>query len=59
MTIDIEELREDLKQDSYGAFFGGGYGGAMMEAIDIDRASPRKLVELALERGIDLSKYEV
>ena len=59
MTIDIEELREDLKQDSYGAFFGGGYGGAMMEAIDIDRASPRELVELALERGIDLSKYEV
>ena len=59
MTIDIEELREDLKQDSYGAFFGGGYGGAMMEAIDIDQASPRELVELALERGFDLRKYEV
>lgn len=59
MTIDIEALREDLKQDSYGAFFGGGFGGAMMEAIDIDRAPPRKLVELAVERGVDLRKYEV
>ena len=59
MTIDIEELREDLKQDSYGAFFGGGFGGALMEALDIDRASPKELVELAVERGIDLKKYEV
>ena len=55
----LEKLREDLKRDSYGAFFCGGFGGALMEAMDIDRASPKELVELALEKGIDLRKYEV
>lgn len=48
MMIDIEALREDLKQESYGAFFGGGFGGVLMEVMDIDRVSPRELVELAV-----------
>jgi len=58
MTIDIEELREILKQESYGAFFGGGFGGPLMEISDIDRASPEELVAIAQRNGIDLSKYE-
>jgi len=58
MTIDIEELREALKQECYGAFFAGGFGGALMESFDIDRASPEELVSIALRNGIDLSDYE-
>ena len=59
MTIDVDALRRDLKENSLGAFFGGGFGGALMEAMDADRASPEELVEIALRNGVDLSKYEV
>ena len=58
MTIDVEKLREALKQECCGAFFGGGFGGALMESFDVERASPEELVKIALEKGIDLSKYQ-
>lgn len=57
MTIDIEALREELKQECYGAFFGGGFGEALMESFDLERASPEELVEIAEEKGIDFRKY--
>ena len=57
-NIDIDKLREDLENDSYGAFYGGGFGGALIEAFDIEGASPEELVEIALEKGIDLTDYE-
>ena len=56
---DIEQLSEDLKQEALGAFFGGGFGGALIEASDIDRASDQELVDMAERWGIDLSKYQV
>ena len=28
MFFDIDGLRDDMEDDCYGAFFGGGYGGA-------------------------------
>ena len=59
MIIDIESLREDLKQQCYGAFFAGGFGGAMMESFEIDDATPDKLVKIAQNKGIDLRRYEV
>ena len=59
MMIDIEKLREDLKQECYGAYFGGGFGGAMMESVNIESASPQKLIEIAERKGIDLRKYAV
>lgn len=58
MTIDIEDLRKGLKQECYGAFFAGGFGGALLESFDIERASPEELLEIAEEKGIDLEKYE-
>lgn len=58
MTIDIEDLRKDLEQECYGAFFAGGFGGALMESFDIERASPEELIKIAEEKGIDLEKYE-
>lgn len=59
MTIDVEKLREDLKQECYGAFFVGGFGGALMESFDLERVSPEKLVEIAEKKGVDLKKYQV
>lgn len=59
MNIDVDALRNDLKNEAYGAFFGGGYGGALFEAIDIGSASDEEVVKIARQRGIDLSRYEV
>ena len=59
MIIDVDKLRDDMLNEDLGAFFGGGFGGALMEAIDIERASDEELVEIAQRQGIDLRKYEV
>lgn len=58
MTIDIEKLRENLKQECYGAYFGGGFGGALLESFDIEKASPEELIAIAQRNGFDLSDYE-
>ena len=44
ITIDVDALREDMKNECLGAFFGGGFGGALVEAGDIDRLSDEELV---------------
>jgi len=59
MVIDIEELRKDLINDDYGAFFGAGFGGALMESFDIRNATAEELVRIAQRKGIDLTKYEI
>ena len=59
MIIDVDKLREDMRNEDLGAFFGGGFGGALIEAIDIEQASDEELVDMALKQGIDLGKYEV
>ena len=59
VTIDIERLREDLRSDDLGAYIGGGFGGALMEAFDIDNATPEELVKIAQDREVDLMKYVV
>ena len=59
MIIDVDKLREDMRNEGLGAFFGGGFGGGLIEAIDVDRASDEELVDMALKQGIDLRKYEV
>ena len=59
MIIDVAALRNDLETDDYGAFFGGGFGGALIEAMDIARASDEEVVRIAKRKGIDLSRYEI
>ena len=59
VTIDIERLREDLRSEDLGAYFGGGFGGALMEAFDIDSATPEELVHIAQDRGVDLRRYVI
>ncbi len=57
--IDMDALRRDLQGEELAAFFGGGFGGALMEAIDIGKASDEQLLRIAKRQGIDLRKYEV
>ena len=57
MYIDIDRLRADLVEDSYGAFYGGGFGGALMEAFDIHSASDMEIINIAKSKGINLEEY--
>ncbi len=59
VTIDIERLREDLRNDDLGAYFGGGFGGALMEVFDIDSATLEELIKIAQDKGVDLRRYVV
>jgi len=59
MIIDIERLRQDLEDECYGAFFGGGFGGALMESFEIEDASPEELIQIARRNNVDLEQYEI
>ncbi|MGI5874351.1 MAG: hypothetical protein ACOX8R_06805 [Bacillota bacterium] len=58
MIIDVEALREELKRQCLAAFFGGGFGGALVSSFEIENASPEALIDIALRQGIDLREYE-
>lgn len=57
MEIDIERLREDLRNECLGAFYGGGFGGALIESFNIDKASAEELIQIAQRMNIDLNNY--
>ena len=57
VKINLEDLRKDLIEECYGAYFGGGFGGALLETSEIEKAMPEKIIEIARRRGIDLKKY--
>lgn len=59
MEIDLDALREDLKRECYGAFFGAGIGEALMESYDVDCASPYELMEMAHRWGVNLEEYKI
>lgn len=58
MTIDFEALREALERECCGAFYGGGFGGAMVQLTQVQNASPEALIALAGELGVDLRQFE-
>ena len=59
MIIDIDKLRKDMLDNCYGAFFVGDFGGALVESVDIEKATDEELVEMAMRQGIDLRRYEI
>lgn len=59
ITIDVDRLRDDMRDECLGAYFGGGFGAALIESFDVDRATPEKLVEMAQKQGIDFKKYNM
>lgn len=56
--FDYAKLKDDLTQDALGAFYGGGFGGALIESFDIDNANEDELIDIALKKGIDLNQYK-
>lgn len=56
--IDYDALREDLEDELLGAAFGGGFGGALMEAADLDDLSDEELLDIVRRNGIDPEDYE-
>jgi hypothetical protein len=57
MYLDAERLRKDIKNNLYGAYFGAGFGAAMLTAAEVDKASAQKLIQIAKKLGIDINKY--
>lgn len=56
-NVDFERLRKDLYNDSMGAAFGGGYGGAFLKAEQVRRASESDLIDIAMRDGLNISEY--
>ena len=50
VTIDVERLRRDMRDEYLGACLGVGFGGALMGSFDIDQAAPEELVEIAQKK---------
>ena len=57
VRIDVSRLRKDLLDDCYGAYFGGGFGAALVESFDIEEMSDQEVVDYAAQNGIDLRRY--
>ena len=57
MEIDYDRLRSDLINFYQGAYFVGGFGAALMDAIDVEKMSDEELVKLALKKGFKLEDY--
>ena len=57
MMIDIEKLRNDM-EDYYGTAMFGGFPMAVIELNRIQRASNEDIIQMAIDQGIDLRKYQ-
>ncbi len=58
ITIDGDRLKRDL-MDYYGTAMTGGFPMAMMDLSRVEMASDEELIQMALEAGFDLWKYEI
>lgn len=56
--IDIDKLRKDMREECLGAYFGGGFGAALIESFDVDNASDDELIKMAQIKGIRLNYYK-
>lgn len=55
--IDINKLKQDLRDYYEAAYFTLGYGAALMDSIDIDKLSDEELINKAIDNGINLENY--
>lgn len=56
-TIDYGRLANDLRSDYMGAYFGGGFGAALVEAGDVDYMTPDQLIAAARAQGLNIEDY--
>lgn len=57
--IDVDKLREDLKKEYLGAYFGGGFEAALIEALEIDNISDEDVINMANRYGCNIHMYQV
>ena len=54
---DLHAIRKALLDELHAAYFGGGFGAAMVEFEDVKRASDDELLKIAKKKGINIEKY--
>lgn len=59
IEIDIDSLRENMKDEYEAAFFAGGYGGALIELEELDNMSDEEVINAVARQGFDLNDYIV
>ena len=57
--IDYDALREELRDECLAAYYGGGIGPAMMDALSVDDMSPEELVRMARMWGINIDRFKI
>ena len=56
--IDADKLRDYLLDYCEPAFF-AGFGPALLDIVDIERADARELIRIAKRLGVDVRRFEV
>lgn len=57
VEIDINKLKQDLKDYYESAYFTLGYGAALMDSFDLDNLSDEEIINKAVKNGVDLEQY--
>ena len=55
--IDINKLKQNLKNYYEAAYFTLGYGAALMDSFDLNNLSDEEIISKAAENGVDLEQY--
>lgn len=59
IEIDINKLKQDLKDYYEAAYFTLGYGAALMQSFDIDNLSDEEIINNAIDNGLNIENYIV
>lgn len=59
IEIDINKLKQDLKDYYESAYFTLGYGAALMDSFDIDNLSDEEIINNAIDNGLNIENYIV
>ena len=57
--IDINKLKQDLKDYNEAAYFTLGYGAALMDSFDLDNLSDEEIINKAIDNGLNIENYIV
>ncbi len=55
--IDINKLKQDLKDYYEAAYFTLGYGAALMDSFDLDNLSDKEIINKAIDNGLNIENY--
>lgn len=55
--IDINKLKQNLKNYYEAAYFTLGYGAALMDSFDLNNLSDEEIISKAAKNGVDLEQY--